>query len=123
MKRAGWGFALAMLALGCAPKTEYDGLSFAPKSAPPLPVSFEPDRIEIPVGIAVKVDVKLHSDGREYDEDDLLTLRADDEDVLEVYGAGSDRSFVFVGLREGETCLEVRVNRKEQECIEVRVLP
>jgi hypothetical protein len=123
MKRAGWGIALAVLALGCAPKTEYDGLSFEPKSAPPLPVSFEPDRIEIPVGIAVKVDVKLHSDGREYDDDDLLTLRADDEDVLEVYGAGSDRAFVFVGLREGDTCLEVRVNRKEQECIEVRVLP
>lgn len=123
MKRAKWGFALVLFALGCAPKTEYDGLSFKPQSAPPVPVSFEPDRIEIPLGIAVKVQVTLHSDGREYDSDDLLTLRADDDDVLEVYSAGNGRNFVFVGLREGDTCLEVKVNRKEQECIEVRVLP
>lgn len=123
MKRARLALALALLAFGCAPSADYDGLSFEAKSAPPVPVSFEPDRIEIPVGIAVKIEVTLHSEGRRYDEDDLLTLRADDEDVLEVYNAGSDREFVFVGLREGDTCLEVRVNRKEKECIEVRVLP
>ena len=122
MKRARFGFALALLAFGCAPSTDYDGLSFETKSVPPVPVSFESDRIEIPVGIAVKIDVTLHSEGRAYDDDDTLSLRADDEDLLEVYGAGGGREFVFVGLREGDTCLEVRVNRKEKECIEVRVL-
>jgi hypothetical protein len=123
MKRWSLLLAFAALALGCAPGTDYDGLSFDPQSSPPVPVSFESDRIEIPVGIAVKVKAKPHSDGRDYESDDLLSLRPDDEEVLAVYNTSDARSFVFVGLREGKTCVQVRINRHEQECIDVRVLP
>jgi hypothetical protein len=122
MKRWSLLLACTALALGCAPGTDYDGLTFDPQSSPPVPASFESDRIEIPVGIAVKVKAKPQSHGRNYESDDLLSLRPDDDDLLAVYSTSDARSFVFVGLREGETCVEVRINRHEQECIDVRVI-
>jgi hypothetical protein len=119
-----WGLLLcAGLAFGCDEGTHYVGVSFEPQSAPPVPVSFESDRIEIPVGIAVQVEARPESSGEAYDKHDLLGLRADDEDLLAVYATEDERQFVFVGLREGETCLEVRLNRSERECIDVRVVP
>lgn len=119
-----WSFLLcAALTAGCQEGTRYVGLSFDPQSAPPAPVSFEPDRIEIPVGIAVQVEVHPQSSGDGYDKQDLLSLRADDEDLLGVYATEDEHQFVFVGLREGRTCLEVRLNRTERECIDVRVVP
>ena len=112
-----------LYALACVPDEKYDGLSFDVQSAPPVPVSVESDRIELVSGIAVKVKVKPESDGRSYSSKDLVTLRAEDDTTFEVYGSEDPREFVLVGLREGSSCLEVRINRREEECIEVRVLP
>ncbi|HEX6240157.1 MAG TPA: hypothetical protein VFZ61_04670 [Polyangiales bacterium] len=122
MKR--WSLLLCVcLGVACDDGPHYVGVSFEPQSAPPVPVSFEPDRIEIPVGIAVEVEVRPESSGEAYDKHDLLVLRADDEDLLGVYATEDERQFVFVGLREGETCLEVQLNRQQRECIDVRVVP
>ena len=123
MKRFCLLSVLGLLALGCDEGTRYAGMTFEPQSSPPIPVSIESDRIEIPVGIAVKVKATPESTGDEYKENALLSLRAEDDDLLAVYATEKEREFVFVGLREGETCLEVRVNRTERECIEVEVLP
>jgi uncharacterized protein YggU (UPF0235/DUF167 family) len=109
--------------LACVRDEKYEGLSFDVQSAPPVPVSVESDRIELVAGIAVKVRVKPESDGRSYSSKDLVTLRADDSAIFEVYSAEDAREFVLVGLREGASCLEVRINRRAQECIELRVLP
>ena len=119
-----WSVLLfAGLCAACNEGPHYVGVSFEPKSAPPVPVSFESDRIEIPVGIAVQVEARPESSGEAYDKNDQLLLRADDEDLLGVYATENERQFVFVGLREGNTCLEVRLNRSERECIDVRVVP
>jgi hypothetical protein len=115
--------ACSVLALGCDDGPHYAGLTFESQSSPPVPVSIESDRIEIPAGIAVKVKATPESSGSQYKESAPLSLRADDDDLFAVYATEQDHEFVFVGLREGETCLEVRVNRKEMECIEVEVLP
>jgi hypothetical protein len=116
--------ALALLALAaCIRDEKYDGVSFEIESSPPLPVSVESDRIELVAGIAVKVAVQPHSSGRSYSSNDLVALRADDDSIFEVYGTQDAREFVLLGLREGESCLDVRVNRRQEECIEVRVLP
>lgn len=123
MKRASSWILAACFAAGCAEDTEYAGLSFELQSAPPVPVSIESDVIEIPAGIAVMVEATPESSGRSYADNVLLSLRADDEELLGVYATEQDHTFVLVGLREGRSCLEVRVNRSERECIEVRVLP
>jgi hypothetical protein len=115
--------AFGLLALGCDEGPHYAGMTFEPLSSPPVPVSIESDRIEIPVGIAVQVRATPESSGSEYKGGALVSLRAEDDDLLAVYGTEDKHEFVFVGLREGETCLEVRVNRTERECIEVEVLP
>lgn len=116
--------ALCALALAaCIRDEKYDGVTFVIQSAPPVPVSVESDRIELVAGIAVKIEVKPHSGGRSYSSKDVVALRANDNLIFEAYGAEDPREFVLVGLREGDSCLEVRVNRREEECIEVRVLP
>jgi hypothetical protein len=116
--------ALAALTLmACVRDEKYDGLSFDVQSSPPVPVSVESDRIELIVGIAVKIEVSPRSAGRSYSSRDQVDLRADDSDLFEVYGAEDPREFVLVGLREGESCLEVNINGRMEECIEVRILP
>lgn len=113
----------ALVLMACVRDEKYDGLSFDVQSSPPVPVSVEGDRIELVAGIAVKIEVKPRSAGRSYSSNDEVNLRADDSAIFEVYGAEDAREFVLVGLREGESCLEVRINRRMEECIEVRVLP
>ena len=113
----------ALMLMACVRDEKYDGLSFDIQSSPPVPVSVEGDRIELVAGIAVKVEVRPRSAGRSYSRNDQVSLRADDDSIFEVYGAEDPREFVLVGLREGESCLEVRINGRMEDCIEVRVLP
>lgn len=120
--RAGLAIFLCALSVAACTKDEkYEGLAFEMQSAPPIPVSIESDRIELVAGVAVKVRAKPLSEGRAYTKDDLLSLRADDENVFQVYGAVDPREFVLVGLREGRSCLQVSVKRIDEECIDVRV--
>jgi hypothetical protein len=119
---------LLLLAFACAgcddDEPRYAGLSFDVQSAPPTPVSVESDRIELIAGLAVKVGVDpLSTSETDYEKHDVVTLRSDAADLLAVYGTQDAREFVLVGLREGDTCLQVRINRVEQECIEVTILP
>jgi hypothetical protein len=87
-------------------------------------VSVESDRIELVAGLAVKVGVDPISAGEgDYSGRDLVALRAEDTDLLAVYAAEDAREFVLVGLREGDTCLQVKINRQERECIDVTILP
>lgn len=117
-------FALSLLtALGCADdEPRYAGLEFDVVSSPPTPVSINTTHIELVEGIAVRVDVEPVSRGERYHERDRVALRARDAERFAVYlGEEHDRSFVFVGLRPGESCLEVTINRELEECIPVRV--
>jgi hypothetical protein len=100
----------------------YTGLELDALSSPPESVGLTVDRIEIPAGIAVQVKATIHSTGQNYHADDLLVLRSDDDDVLTVYATESAREYVLVGVHPGATCLNVKINRAEKECIEVRVL-
>jgi hypothetical protein len=108
--------------MACVRDEKYAGLTFDVQSSPPVPESIESDRIELVAGIAVKVKVKPESGGHSYSSTDIVALRADDSDIFDVFGAEDAREFVFVGLREGESCLQVLINGRDQECIDVRVL-
>jgi hypothetical protein len=123
-----WTQLLLLSALACTgcddDSPRYAGLSFDVQSAPPVPVSVESDRIELVTGLAVKVGVDPISAGEgDYSGRDLVALRAQDGDLLAVYATEDAREFVLVGLREGDTCLQVKINRQERECIDVRILP
>jgi hypothetical protein len=116
---------LGLLATACVDDHPiYDGVAFEVESAPPSPVSVESDRIELVVGVAVRVYAEpISRSDVEYRNRDAFSLRSEDPDILEVYNTDDERTFVLVGVAEGRTCLEVRVNRRERECIDVRVLP
>lgn len=121
MSRPQWLAGLALLFLAAC-EIEYAGLDFDVQSSPPVPVSIESDRIEIPAGIAIQVAVRPLSEGEPYSASDHVLLRSDDPEVLAVYATTNGRQFVLVGLRKGKTCLQVKINRHEKECIDVRVL-
>lgn len=99
----------------------YAGVEFDVNSAPPVPVSLTNNAIDISAGISVKVEVTPLSSEDRYTNRHQLDLRPRNPDVLFVYLTEEPRNFVLVGVRPGESCLEVIINREEQECIPVRV--
>ena len=54
--------------------------------------------------------------------DEPLDLDSQDGDVLQVVPGSGTYNFVLIGIREGETCIEVEVDFEVQECIPVRVV-
>lgn len=113
--------ALLLLTAACGPR--YEGIELTLHSEPPAPVLLDDQEIEVPVGIAVAVDVKPLSSGRfEYLVTDQLDLRSQDRDVLRVEPTENGRRFVFVGVAAGETCVEIEVDYDEHGCIPARVV-
>lgn len=118
----GWGWSAALLLGACgADHHEYLGLDIEVVSAPPTPVSVQPDRIEMVAGLAVQVSARpLFRNPHPHDRNQL-TLRAEDEDVLDVFRGDEQGEFVLVALSAGRTCLWVIVDREDHECIDVRI--
>ena len=121
MKRVLCSCALLALAACGDDGPRYAGLEFDVISAPPVPVSVTNNAIDISAGISVKVEVTPLSSEDRYTNRHQLDLRPRNLDVLAVYLTEDPRNFVLVGVRPGETCLDVLINRDEQECIPVRV--
>ncbi len=123
MKRLLPLFALcsALLAVACQP--HYDGLELTLSSEPPVPVRISGEEIELPVGIAVAVEVEPQSSGRfNYYEDDPLELRSQDREILRVEVTEDPRIFVLVGVSPGETCVEIEVVGEDHGCIPATVI-
>lgn len=117
-------FALSAL-VGCGEDEKaYAGVSFELLSAPPIPVSIHVGGLELTAGVAVKVEATPESSGRAYTRRDRIDLRSSGPELLSVYPSeDSDRQFVIVALRPGDTCVEVLVNRRSEECIPARIRP
>ena len=116
------GCLVATSALGCEKETErYAGLRFDVVSAAPIPARLESDLVELPAGVAVFTSVIPRSSEKPYTRRDVLSLRAEDPEVLDVFSGTDPFDFVLVGLAPGRTCLRVTINRSEKECIDVRV--
>lgn len=115
---------LPLLLLGlaaCGPR--YDGLTITLNSEPPLPVNINDTVIELPVGIAVVIDVyPLSSTRFDYYESDQLALRSEDRDVLRVEPTSEPRRFIVIGVTPGETCVAVEVDHDDHGCIPARVV-
>ncbi len=112
--------ALTSLLTACGPN--YAGTQFHPRSTAPVPVSLEPGRITLPVGIAITARVDPQStNNHEYDEYYQLRLSSQDTSVADVKRGPLEREFVFIGVDEGTTCVEVVMNGEFYECIELIV--
>lgn len=110
-----------LAATACQPR--YDGLEVTLYSNPPLPVRVSGLELELPVGIAVAIDVEPQSSTRfNYYSDDPLTLRSQDRGVLRVEATEHPRRFVLVAVSAGETCVEIEVLNEEHGCIPAVVL-
>jgi len=116
-------FAL-LLSLGCGDDgPSYAGVEFDVISAPPLPVMIGSEALTLVAGLAVKVSATPLSSGHEYPKKTRLALRSADPSLLAVFASEARSDFVLVGLREGTTCLEVRIDGEVEECVPTSVQP
>jgi hypothetical protein len=115
------GVSLALLLGACGADAAYRGLEIDVVSAPPTPVSVQPDRIEMVAGHAVQVKARPLFRNLDPHHRRQLTLRAEDEDLLDVYRGDDEGEFVLVALAAGRSCLRVIVDREDYECIDLRI--
>lgn len=119
MKRVLFVVTTALALAGCGPR--YASITFEVKSDPPVPVRVDSEQIELPAGIAVEILATLQSSSSLEFVDEQLELVSEDPELLDVEAVGQAREFVLVGVAAGDTCLSVRVDHEEEECIPVRV--
>lgn len=123
MKSSAHALILTVLALGglaCQPS--YDTISLSSESNPPAPATVRGNRVELPAGTAVVVNAQLRSETREsYPGSGELELFSSDKNVFEVYPRPDDEEFVIVGIAPGEACMDVVVDGRLEDCVEVTV--
>jgi hypothetical protein len=79
--------------------------------------------IELPAGLAIVVNATpVSSNAEPYDSDDRIDFYSQNTDVFDVFAGPSRRQFVFVGVAAGSTCVQVILDGREEECIDVTVL-
>ena len=111
------GFALA--AAACSPS--YGTVEFYAVSTPPVGVTVRSFFIELPAGVAAVVRAAPDSENNNPYEDYKMDLFARDHDILTVERRPSRREFVLIGNNPGTTCLEVIIDGRTEDCIDVEV--
>ncbi len=115
--------ALSLLLLAAACHPTYGHVDLTLYSSPPVPVRVESDEVELPVGVAVAIDVEPKSgNDYEYFKDDEVTLDTEDRQILRVDPTENPRRFVLTGVKAGQTCVVVEVFGEREECIPATVL-
>jgi hypothetical protein len=115
---------LFLLPLPACFNPRYGHLDIELHSAPPVPVHVNSERVELPVGVAIAIDVApISGNDYEYFKEDEVELDAEDRKVLRVDPTENPRRFVLTGVSVGDTCVTVRVLGEEHECIDASVLP
>ncbi|MBL4687473.1 MAG: hypothetical protein JKY37_22950 [Nannocystaceae bacterium] len=118
--------ASCTLAVACLSATacqpSYQAIEFNTISSPPVNVTIRDFLIEMPAGVGAAVRVSpISANNNEYDSGQRIDLRSQDRDVLTVYRRKSRREFVLVGVNPGTTCLEVVIDGRGEECIDVEI--
>ncbi len=120
--RAFAAFSLLGAALGCQP--DFGVLEFDPISTPPTSIQLRSFLIEIPAGVAVVVEAKpISRNDVVYGSDTRVDLISQDRDVLVVQRRSDRRQFALVGVAPGETCVEVFIDGRSEDCIDAVVTP
>ncbi len=120
MRRA--GLALLGLVVACSPS--YDGVDIETATSPPSAVFVNSREVEIPAGVSVLVEARVRSSNRhEFDASYDVELRSDDRNILRVEPGGARAEFILIGVRPGNTCVEVVVDDDIEDCIDTVVIP
>ena len=116
-------FAIAALSVGAiACNPDYHTVRLTTESNPPAAVNIRGNRVELPTGIAVVVEAELVSrTSEDYPGRGELELYSSDSNVFEVYPRPSHEEFVIVGINPGTACMEVVVDGRQEDCIDVTV--
>jgi hypothetical protein len=87
-------------------------------SSPPVAVRVTGTDIELPVGVAVAIDVApISGNDYEYFKEDQVELDSEDRKILRVDPTENPRRFVLTGVGVGDTCVTVKVLGEQEECI------
>lgn len=109
-----------LAAVGCSP--DYQTVRLSARSNPPVAVDIRGDRIELPAGIAVVLHAELLSkNDQDFPGNGELELYTTDASVFEVYPRPSDEEFLVVGIAPGHACMDVVVDGRLEDCIDVSV--
>jgi Flp pilus assembly secretin CpaC len=104
----------------CAPA--YDGVALEIANTPPVDVTVDDARIELPAGVAVLVRAHAERHGSVVHDPEIdVALDSADDEVLRVRDAARPRTFVLLGNMPGTMCIEARVDGDDVGCIDVAV--
>ena len=118
MKRLVAGVALLLTA--CAP--DYGGLAIEIEGVALAGDYVESRRVNLVLGHVVRVHARPRSlTSQVYENPARFELVSAAPEVARVYRDAEDWRWVLVGRQQGDTCIEVRIDGKEQECLEIRV--
>lgn len=113
----------SLLLNGCGESPEYGGMTFDLRTNPPVQVTLDDDGIELPVGIAFLIKaLPVSANSDRYTASDDMELSSANESILGVYEYERITKVVLVGVREGNTCMRVEINGRNEACIPVRVV-
>ncbi|MCR9162800.1 MAG: hypothetical protein ACE37F_02465 [Nannocystaceae bacterium] len=118
MRRAGALLALCLAA--CGP--DYGGLAIEVEGAALPGDAVEPRRVSLVLGHVVRVHARPRSlSAQVYEDPKRFDLASADETIGRVYRDAEDWRWVIVARSVGTTCLEVLIDGRREECVELEV--
>jgi hypothetical protein len=117
LKRA----ALFVLALaGCGP--DYGGLAIEVEGVALPGDVVDSHRVSLVLGHVVRVHARPRSlTSQVYEDPNRFDLASADEDIGRVYRDADNWRWVIVARSVGTTCVEVRIDGRKEECVELTV--
>lgn len=111
---------LALMLTACAP--DYGGLAIEIEGVALAGNYVESRKINLVLGHVVRVHARPRSlTSQVYEDPGRFELVSASRDVARVYRDAEDWRWVLVGRADGTTCIEVRIDGKKEECLEIRV--
>jgi hypothetical protein len=113
---------VAALFAGTSCSTDYAGLEILADDELEPGTVIDLRRVQLPEGRAIRVHARPRSStARVFDDPEELLLRAENPEVLRIFGDPEDWRWVLVGRAAGRTCIEVVLGGVVEDCIEARV--
>ncbi len=111
---------VALMLTACAP--DYGGLAIEIEGVALAGDYVESRRINLVLGHVIRVHARPRSlTSQVYEDPGRFELATAAPDLVRVYRDAEDWRWVLVGRGSGNTCIEVRIDGKREECLEIRV--
>lgn len=115
---------LAALTLpACQPS--FSAAEIETASNPPVGVTpiVRDDLLEVPEGVAIAIRVTpISGNATPYGPEDQIKLVSSNEGIVTTEPTPDGQVWVVAGVATGETCVELQINGKQEDCIETTVV-